>query len=128
MTVTLICFALGMTEGQNQGFTSSTTLVLLITAAIGLASFLILEARIKQPMLDLNIFRNLQFSLSLLTVFWYLLLLPDHFYFAFFLGMGKALHHATSGFITGSFRRLSAALLLQFLALYLIVLDHELSA
>jgi len=67
MTVTLICFALGMTEGQNQGFTSSTTLVLLITAAIGLACFLILEARIKQPMLDLNIFRNLQFSLSLLT-------------------------------------------------------------
>jgi MFS family permease len=40
---------------------------LLTTAAIGLACFLALEARIKQPMLDLRIFRNLQFSLSLLT-------------------------------------------------------------
>lgn len=67
MTVTLICFALGMTEGQNQGFTSSTTLILLTSAAIGLACFLAWEARIKQPMLDLSLFRNLQFSLSLLT-------------------------------------------------------------
>lgn len=67
MTVTLTCFALGMTDGQNQGFSSGTTITLLTTAAIGLACFLALEARIKQPMLDLRIFRNLQFSLSLLT-------------------------------------------------------------
>lgn len=67
MTVTLTCFALGMTEGQNKGFSSGTTLALLTSAAIGLAVFLVLEARIKQPMLDLRIFRNLQFSLSLLT-------------------------------------------------------------
>ncbi|MEO8890337.1 MAG: MFS transporter [Coleofasciculaceae cyanobacterium] len=67
MTATLTCFALGMTDGQNQGFTSSRTLILLITAALGLAFFLALEARIKYPMLDLSIFRNLQFSLSLLT-------------------------------------------------------------
>lgn len=69
MTATLTCFALGMTDGQNQGFTSSTTLTLLATAALGLAFFLALEARIKYPMLDLSIFRNLQFSLSLLTGF-----------------------------------------------------------
>lgn len=67
MTATLTCFALGMTDGQNQGFTSSTTLILLTTAAIGLACFLVLEASIKQPMLDLKIFHDLQFSLSLLT-------------------------------------------------------------
>ncbi len=66
MTVTLTCFALGMTEGQNRGFSSGTTLTLLISALIGLACFLVIESRIKQPMLDLRIFRNLQFSLSLL--------------------------------------------------------------
>jgi EmrB/QacA subfamily drug resistance transporter len=66
MMVTLTCFAQGMTDGQNRGFGSGTTLTLLAVAAIGLVGFLVIEARIKQPMLDLQIFRNLQFSLSLL--------------------------------------------------------------
>lgn len=66
MTVMLTCFALGMTEGQNRGFGTRTTLTLLAVAAISLVCFLVIEARIKQPMLDLQIFRNLQFSLSLL--------------------------------------------------------------
>ncbi len=66
MMVTLTCFALGMTHGQNQGFGSGTTLSLLAIAAIGLLCFLAVEARLKQPMLDLRIFRNIQFSLSLL--------------------------------------------------------------
>ncbi len=66
MTVTLTCFALGMTEGQNRGFGSGISLTLLAAAAIGLVCFLVVEARIKQPMLNLGIFRNLQFSLSLL--------------------------------------------------------------
>jgi len=67
MTVTLVCFALGMTDGQNYGFGSPRTLALLAIATLGLTSFLWVEARIKQPMLDLQLFRNLQFSLSLLT-------------------------------------------------------------
>jgi EmrB/QacA subfamily drug resistance transporter len=66
MIVTLTCFGLGMTEGQNRGFGTGTTLTLLAVAAIGLVCFLVIEARIKQPMLDLQIFQNLQFSLSLL--------------------------------------------------------------
>jgi EmrB/QacA subfamily drug resistance transporter len=67
MAVTLSCFALGMTFGQLKGFSSATALSLLTTSAVGLACFLVVEARILQPMLDLRIFRNLQFSLSLLV-------------------------------------------------------------
>ena len=67
MTVTLVCFAVGMTEGQNHGFTNSRTLLLLAIAAIGLVSFLWIESHIKYPMLDLQMFHNMQFSLSLLT-------------------------------------------------------------
>jgi EmrB/QacA subfamily drug resistance transporter len=66
MIVILTCFALGMTEGQNRGFGNWITLTLLAIAAIGLVCFLVIEARIRQPMLDLSIFENLQFSLSLL--------------------------------------------------------------
>ena len=67
MTLILICFSLGMTNGQNQGFTDASTLGLLAIAAIGLVGFLALEMRLKQPMLDLKLFRNLYFSISLLT-------------------------------------------------------------
>ena len=56
-----------MTDGQNYGFGSSRTLTLLAIATLGFISFLRVEAKIKQPMLDLHLFRNLQFSLSLLT-------------------------------------------------------------
>ena len=67
MTLTLVCFSLGMTNGQNQGFGAASTLGLLAIAAVGLIGFLVLEMRLKQPMLDLKLFRNLFFSLSLLT-------------------------------------------------------------
>jgi EmrB/QacA subfamily drug resistance transporter len=66
MTAILTCFALGMTEGQNRGFGSGMAVTLLISAAIGLVVFLAIESRIQQPMLALDMFRNLQFSLSLL--------------------------------------------------------------
>ncbi|MDF5733758.1 MAG: MFS transporter, partial [Rhizonema sp. PD38] len=63
MTVILVCFAVGMTEGQNHGFTNSRTLGLLAIAAVCLVSFLWIESHITQPMLDLQMFRNMQFSL-----------------------------------------------------------------
>lgn len=67
MTITLSCYALGMTYGQNQGFSSPIAVSLLGAAAIGLLGFLGIEVRAQQPMLDLKLFRNLYFSLSLLT-------------------------------------------------------------
>jgi EmrB/QacA subfamily drug resistance transporter len=67
IAIVLICFSLGMTEGQRSGFTHSLPLGLLSTAAIGLAGFILLESRVSQPMLDLSLFRSQIFSLSLLT-------------------------------------------------------------
>ncbi|MBO3457336.1 MFS transporter [Aetokthonos hydrillicola CCALA 1050] len=94
MTVTLVCFALGMTEGQNHGFGSIRTLALFAIAIVGLISFLRLESRIKQPMLDLQLFHNLQFSLSLLTaVFVFIVVAGVIFIAPFFLEL--VLHYST---------------------------------
>lgn len=94
LIVTLICFALGMTEGQNRGFGSGKTLILLTVAAISLVCFLVIEARIQQPMLDLKIFRNLQFSLSLLMgLLVYIVLTGVIFILPFFLELVK--HYST---------------------------------
>ncbi|HEY9640542.1 MAG TPA: DHA2 family efflux MFS transporter permease subunit [Coleofasciculaceae cyanobacterium] len=67
MTLTLVSFALGMTHGQDAGFDHPITLGLLAIAAIGLAFFLWLQSYLDAPLLDLSLFRNRQFSLSLLT-------------------------------------------------------------
>jgi EmrB/QacA subfamily drug resistance transporter len=94
MTLTLIAFAVGMTNGQDQGFNSPTTLGLLAIAALGLSSFVWIEARIRQPMLDLGLFRNLQFSLSLLTgVLVFIVIAGTIFIIPFFLEL--VLHYPT---------------------------------
>jgi EmrB/QacA subfamily drug resistance transporter len=94
VTVALVCFALGMTEGQNHGFGSIRTLALLAIAIIGLISFLWVETQIKYPMLDLQMFRNLQFSLSLLTaVLVFIVVAGTIFITPFFLEL--VLHYPT---------------------------------
>lgn len=65
LTLVLTGFTLGMTRVQSQGFDSPEVLALLILSAIGLIGFLALEARLSNPMLDLKVFRSLEFSLGL---------------------------------------------------------------
>ncbi|MBE9180028.1 DHA2 family efflux MFS transporter permease subunit [Oculatella sp. LEGE 06141] len=66
MTIALISFALGMTHGQEAGFGHPVTLGLLAIAVVGLTLFLRLESKLNAPLIDLFLFRNRQFSLSLL--------------------------------------------------------------
>jgi EmrB/QacA subfamily drug resistance transporter len=65
LTFTLTCFTLSITLLQHEGLGSTTALILLILSVISLACFLAVEARILEPMLDLKIFRSLEFSLGL---------------------------------------------------------------
>lgn len=89
ISVALTCFALGMTRGQDQGFFESSTLVLLAIAVLGLALFLWLEAQIANPILDLKLFQNLQFSLSLLTgILVFIVIAGAIFIIPFYLELG----------------------------------------
>jgi EmrB/QacA subfamily drug resistance transporter len=65
LTITLTCFTLGITLLQSGGSGSNAALPMLALSAISLVGFLVLEARISEPMLDLKIFRSLEFSLGL---------------------------------------------------------------
>ncbi|BAY60132.1 EmrB/QacA family drug resistance transporter [Calothrix brevissima NIES-22] len=64
---TLGSFGLGMTIGQSEGFSSINSLVLLAIAALSFVTFLVVEAILDQPLLELHLFRNLQLSTSLLS-------------------------------------------------------------
>ena len=94
MTFTLVAFALGMTYGQDHGFNQLGTLELLGTAVLGLLLFIWIEKRLRQPMLDLSLFENLPFSLSLVAaVLVFIVIAGSIFILPFFLEL--VLHYPT---------------------------------
>lgn len=85
LIVTLGCYALGMTLGQNLGFMTPLTLTLLSAAGIGLAVLLMVEKRTEQPMIDLSLFRNPLFSMNLLMGVLVFIVLSGSFILPFLL-------------------------------------------
>lgn len=66
ITLTLTAFALASTLMQNKLIDLKIELALLAIAAIGLVSFLWVETRSSEPLVDLSIFRDLHLSIGLL--------------------------------------------------------------
>jgi EmrB/QacA subfamily drug resistance transporter len=65
----LLAFLFALTIGQQAGFQDPMVMALGLLAFIVLGLFLYYESRAPQPMIDLKIFRNLQFSINLTTGF-----------------------------------------------------------
>ena len=79
----ITCFLLGLSEGQEFGWVSQRVLVLLIGSAVLLGAFFITELKIKQPMIELSLFRSRLFFagnvaglLSFVAMFFTTYLLP----------------------------------------------------
>lgn len=82
---TMGAYALGMTMGQNEGFRTLPVLLLLGVAIAGLVTFLVVERRASQPMVDLSMFRNPLISANLLMGFLVFIVLAGGFILPFFL-------------------------------------------
>ena len=67
--VSMLSLLLGLTIGQSLGFGDPRVLALLAGFAAFLAWFVRIEQRAAQPMVDLTMFRNTLFSVSLITGF-----------------------------------------------------------
>ncbi len=67
--VSLLCLLLGLTVGQEKGFTDTAVLQLFMIWLVGLVVFLVIEIKTEQPIIDLNLFKNRTFSLSVGTGF-----------------------------------------------------------
>lgn len=85
----LASYALGMTLGQNAGFFTFSIQALLASSLIGIFIFIKLERRIGHAMLDISIFKNLLFSLSLLLAFLVFNVMASTFILPFFLELVK---------------------------------------
>ncbi|MFP4168450.1 MAG: MFS transporter [Desulfonatronovibrionaceae bacterium] len=86
MMIVLSCYALAMTRGQDSGFNQPLIQILLLTSGVGAVFFLLLEKRLKRPMVDLALFRNILFGLGILMGFMtFILLGGTMFLLPFFL-------------------------------------------
>jgi EmrB/QacA subfamily drug resistance transporter len=65
----LLGFLLGLTLGQEAGFTAPAVLGLLAVSIISFVAFVAIEHRVDQPMLDLTLFRRQDLSVNLVTGF-----------------------------------------------------------
>jgi EmrB/QacA subfamily drug resistance transporter len=65
--VSLFTFMLGLSLAQSRGFGSALVLGLLITGILAIVIFVMVERRVEQPMLDLELFRNRLLTINLLT-------------------------------------------------------------
>lgn len=69
MFISLLALLLALTWGQQLGFGAPQILLLFAVSIIFLVLFIVIEWRIKQPMIDLHMFRNNLFSMGLITGF-----------------------------------------------------------
>ncbi|MAT96061.1 MAG: MFS transporter [Anaerolineaceae bacterium] len=65
--VGLLTLLLGLTLGQQWGFTDRRVWLMLAGALLLIGLFIGIEARVAQPMIDLRLFRNQLFSINLIT-------------------------------------------------------------
>lgn len=69
MLLVMICLLLGLSISQERGFNNLTVAGLLFTALVALVVFLLIERNSPNPMINLLMFRNRQFSINLITGF-----------------------------------------------------------
>ncbi|MFC2054078.1 DHA2 family efflux MFS transporter permease subunit [Chloroflexota bacterium] len=67
--ISVLSFLLALTFGQRIGFVNIRVLVLFATCALFSLLFVLIELRVTQPMIDLRLFKNKIFSISLVTGF-----------------------------------------------------------
>lgn len=67
--VTLLSLLAGLSLSQQFGFQDGKVIFLLALALIGLVVFILVEARVQQPMMHLSLFRNPLLSVNLVTSF-----------------------------------------------------------
>jgi EmrB/QacA subfamily drug resistance transporter len=99
LLATLVCYAIGMTLGQLQGFANGLILGLLAGAGVGLVVFVVVESRLPQPMVDLALFKNLLFGVNLVMGFLVFIVLAGQFLLPYFLELVQGYRTEQTGLL-----------------------------
>jgi len=99
MLVTLTCYALAMTLGQQIGFGKAEVQVFLLVTVAGISAFILVEKRVTQPMIEPALFHNILFTLNLLMGFLVFISIAGVIIFPFFLQLVKGYKTAQMGLL-----------------------------
>jgi EmrB/QacA subfamily drug resistance transporter len=99
--ISLAALMLALTFGQNWGWGDNRTLGLLGVFGLFLVAFIVLELRIEQPMVDLTLFLNPQFAVSLTMAVIMFVAISSRIIIPFFFEQGQGLSVTRIGFILG---------------------------
>jgi EmrB/QacA subfamily drug resistance transporter len=98
--VGLITLLLALNQGHAWGWTSPAILALLVVAGVVLGTFLVIEQRVQNPMLDLSLFRRRLFSASAASAMLnYVCIYSVVFLLPFYLIQGRGLSPAQAGLL-----------------------------
>lgn len=97
--ISLGALMLALTFGQNWGWGDARTLGLIAVFAVFFAAFILTELRVPQPMVDLTLFKNPQFAISLTMAVIIFITLSSRIVIPFFLEQGLGISVTNIGFI-----------------------------
>jgi len=96
---TLLALALGLTFAPERGWGDATIVALLAATGVGFVVFAAVEARLRQPMIDLSLFRDPLFSISLITGFMVFMVIAAMFVLPFYLERVKGFDTQQTGLL-----------------------------
>jgi EmrB/QacA subfamily drug resistance transporter len=85
LTLALVAIVLPLAESQQWGFDSARTIVLLAAGLVGLLAFYAVERRVREPIVDFELFRNRPYfgasaaAFTLVGSYWALMLLQPQY-------------------------------------------------
>jgi EmrB/QacA subfamily drug resistance transporter len=97
--ISLAALMLALTFGQNWGWGDSRTIGLLIGFAVFFVMFIVLELRVEQPMVDLTLFLDPQFAISLTMAVIVFVLVSSRIVLPFFVEQGQGYSTSQSGLV-----------------------------
>ncbi|MEI7634210.1 MAG: DHA2 family efflux MFS transporter permease subunit [bacterium] len=100
----MLALVYALSASMKRGWGAPAVVVCLIASAVALAAFVIAEMRARDPIFDLGLFRNPDFSLCVLSGLLYFIVLGGNaFMMPFALEMGMRLTTQTTGLLMGAY-------------------------
>jgi len=100
ISTAMFCLTFALIKANEKGWTSSFILSLFAVSAIALILFVIIELKVKDPMLPLNLFKSIQFTNGSISLFLLGLgMMSGSYFLSFFLTQVKGLNELSAGLI-----------------------------
>jgi EmrB/QacA subfamily drug resistance transporter len=100
ISIAMFCLTFALMKANEKGWTSNFIMTLFAASAIALILFVIIELKVKEPMLPLSLFKFVQFTNGSISLFLLGLgMMSGSYFLSFFLTQVKGLNELSAGLI-----------------------------